>query len=425
MKSSILRLRDEVTDIIIPTYNNENQLLECVGSMLRGYFAQPIHIYIVNNGEGNLEPNLRHVSKEVTIIKPGKNLGWEGGLIEGLKYSKSKYVVFANDDIFIPRNELYWLRKLLREMELYSRMGAIGPTSNVVMGQQNIWCGPFGKLIIVPFLIGFCIVIRREALDEAGGIDDTLPGGDDIDLSIRFRKAGWELAVAKEVFVYHHGFQTGQRLFGGPDKKFGWNSPQMTERTNDALIRKHGFLSWWETLHPVKPEDIQFPHYKETQDKDGEIVRQYMIKGSTLEVGCGPTKTVPDAIGVDLLPAEETEWDYGERKSVADIVADVQGDIPVALESFDNIVARHILEHCIDPVATIKNWLRYLKPKGRLIVTLPDQRQGDWLIAHPDHLHAYEPETLKSMMELFGNVKKVGFSEFYNGVSFTMAFEKL
>lgn len=425
MKSNILKLRDEITDIIIPTYNNVIQLLDCVGSMLRGYYGQPIRIIIVNNGEGSFDRELSNVKDYVKILTPGRNLGWEGGLKEGLKHSKSKYVIFANDDIFIPRSEIMWVRKLMQQMELYPKLGAIGPTTNVVMGQQNIWVGPFGSLTIVPYLIGFCVMVRRQALDEVGGIDDALPGGDDIDLSIRLRSAGWELGVKKDMFIFHHGFQTGNKLFGGPDKPNGWNSPQMTERTNDAIIRKHGFMSWWETMKVTKPEEMEFVGYQEAQDHEGEICRTYIINGSTLELGCGPTKTVPDAVGVDILPADSESWDFGDRKSVADIVADVQGDIPVPESSFDNVIARHILEHCIDTIGTLKNWIKYLKPKGRLILTVPDQRMGDWLIAHPDHVHAFVPESITNIFEAIGGMKNIGFAENYNGISFTTVYEKL
>lgn len=426
MKSSILRLRDEVTDVIIPTYNNPDQLMDCLGSMMRSYYSQPIRIIIVNNGKHSYESSLAQVKQHILIIKPETNLGWEGGLKEGLKHSHSKYVVFANDDIFIPRSEIHWLRCMMRDMELYERMAAIGPTSNVVMGQQNIWSGPFGKLTVVPFLIGFCVLVRRKALDEVGGIDDTLPGGDDLDLSIRFRKAGWELGVMKDVFIYHHGFQTGSKLFGGPEKPGGWNSRDMTDRTNDALIRKHGFLDWWKTVTPVPPEKIEFPHYKETQDKEGAECLKYVQDGKTLELGVGANRTVPGSVGVDLVPPDKGAQMYGddELKSVADVVADVQYDMPVPLEGFENIIARHILEHCIDPIATLRNWVKYLKRGGRMIISLPDQRLGDWLIAHPDHLHAFIPEVLDSMVEAIGGLKRVGFSEFYNGVSFTTAYEK-
>ena len=92
----------------------------------------------------------------------------------------------------------------------------------------------------IPYLIGFCLLVRRSALDEVGGIDSTLPGGDDIDLSIRLRQAGYTLVCDRHSFVYHYGYRTGERVHGDRTVPGGWNSPQMIQATANALIAKHG-----------------------------------------------------------------------------------------------------------------------------------------------------------------------------------------
>ena len=49
-------------------------------------------------------------------------------------------------------------------------------------------------------------------------------------------------------FVYHHGLVTGNKVHGDSTARRGWNSPQMTEDTNFAIIRKHGFKAWLKTI---------------------------------------------------------------------------------------------------------------------------------------------------------------------------------
>jgi len=231
-------------DIIIPTYDNAQQLGQCVGS-LRTHNEYPIRIIVVNNGEADLTVE----SENVLLIKSEKNLGWTGGLQEGLKHSTSKYVVFANDDIYVPLASKRWLRNSIEFLEHNPTVGAVGPMSNVVMGRQNIWWKfSTDYLEEAKFLIGYCMVVRREALDKAGGVQDMEVGGDDIDLSIRLRDVGYDLVVLRENFIYHHGFQTGNRIYGDHTKPNGWNSKNMTEETNMELIRKHGFIKLWSTL---------------------------------------------------------------------------------------------------------------------------------------------------------------------------------
>lgn len=408
----------EPVSIIIPTYDNVEQLNACVASIVNYNYVYPVDVIIVNNGQAPLEEMFK-TWPDVRVITSGKNLGWEGGLKEGLKHTTSKYVCFANDDIYIPRASSTWLRNMVRAMEFYPEFGAIGPASNVVMGPQNIFSEPHSQGFRATFLIGFCVLFRRSALDDIGGVDDALPGGDDLDYSIRLRLKGWQMACLKDVFVYHHGFQTGNRVHGDHTKVNGWNSPQMTERTNTALIKKHGFMAWWETLTP-QPID---PKEQQHGDTEGDKVRAFVKGDKVADLGCGARKTVEPSVGVDRVPGGQViPWLSGSI-SVADVVADVDKPLPFEDETFDTVIARHIIEHCLDTIAVLKEWSRILKAGGRLIISTPDERIHDGIPLNPEHVHAFTPESLTHFGEAVG-LKVVGVADHYNGISFTLCFEK-
>ena len=58
----------------------------------------------------------------------------------------------------------------------------------------------------LPFLNGFCLLIRRQVIDELGRFDEVTFGrgyGEENDYCLRAAKAGWQLAVADDVYVYH------------------------------------------------------------------------------------------------------------------------------------------------------------------------------------------------------------------------------
>ena len=144
-------------DILIPTWNLPEYAVPCVESILRNLKDQTVHIYVINNGR---EEHVGYFPKSpnVTIIQMPENAGWEGGLKEGLKHSNSPYVVFMNDDTFIPQFSTDWLHKLMRHF-VDPACGAVGPSSNVVMGKQQMFDhdNPF---FMVNFLIGFCMLLR-------------------------------------------------------------------------------------------------------------------------------------------------------------------------------------------------------------------------------------------------------------------------
>ena len=67
-----------------------------------------------------------------------------------------------------------------------------------------------GKWFTVPKLSGFCLLMKRAVYDAIGGLDERFGLGffDDDDLAERARRAGFELAVAHDLFVHHFGSRT-------------------------------------------------------------------------------------------------------------------------------------------------------------------------------------------------------------------------
>ena len=234
-------------DVIIPSFNLPEYLIPCTQSILKNGDTDVLgKVIVVNNGTpesvGYLTPN-----PKLLVLQQKENMGWEGGLKAGLKASDAPFVMFMNDDTFIPRSSRTWLADLLKNFS-DPKVGAVGPTSNCVMGAQHMTATFEWDKVEAPFLVGFCKMLRREALDKAGGVDDSLPNhGDDIDLSIRLRMQGYTLIVDRTVFVYHHGFKTGERVHGAY-----WNSMEMQDKTNHSLIRKHGLRQYLATM--VVPE---------------------------------------------------------------------------------------------------------------------------------------------------------------------------
>lgn len=397
-------------DLICPSWNNEQYLVPFLNSILPLRGAYPFRLIIVNNGH----PGLRQIIPDMECIKfvqAPDNLGWEGGLKLGLQHSDAEYVMFINDDVHIPTSSENWLRNMLSCFQ-YPGVGAVGPTSNCVMGSQAIWVNINRLYHKVPFLIGFCMLLKRSILDEVGGVDDTLPGGDDLDLSIRLRDKGYHLICDRRAFVYHHGFKTGTRVFGGAEQDGGWNSPQMSERTTLALIKKHGLKKWYATIAQPFYDSIE-----RSDDSEGKLILSWIRGKRVLELGCGGQKTVPEAIGVDFYGKGELIPIINQR-SVADVKSSVL-DMPKTIGKFDTIIARHILEHTVDPLKTIKHWSEFLIPGGQLIIAVPDDRLVESIPMNPEHKHVFTAESLTTLCKAAGLVvEKVEDSS--NGVSFTL-----
>lgn len=400
--------------IIIPTYNNTEQLRQCVVSILNNRIAENLfHVYIINNGHKN-SCDIFLGRDDVTVINSEDNVGWTGGLKLGIEASREPFLVFMNDDTYVPPSSRDWLNNMVGHFK-HGEIGAVGPISNVVMGGQNMWSPADNAIpaVLQRYLIFFCVMVRRSALEEVGGIDDSMSGGDDFDLSIRLWNKGYKLLIDRRVFVYHHGFQTGTRVHGDHTKAGGWNSYEYKHRVDTELIRKHGLIDFVHTMHNKLPEVENFWEGKRVMEQD--VIKKLLPKNKDpiYEFGVGGEKTVPEAIGVDIIETDKVIETIGET-SVADITHDLNK--PIELPKKGTIIARQILEHLIDPIATLKNWKEQLSKNGILIITVPDQDLYNFIPINIEHVHAFNKESLQSLFDAVG-LKTVEIGDVDNGIS--------
>lgn len=246
---------EPLIDIVIPTFDNADRLLPFLESLFQNTACSDevpppdFKVWLVNNGSpsylGNVLETLPEIRPRLTILEAGGNRGWEGGLSLALEHARAPLFMMANDDLHIVPGSPDWLAKLASSFWYIKRCGMVGPCSNVVMQRQNmLFMGIGTKPWYTSLLVGFCVMIRRDLLDAIGGITLGLPGGDDLDLSIRVEQSGWHPVMRRDVFVYHHGFTTGSRVHGSY-----WNSAEMQERTRNELIRRHGLPAFLRAIN--------------------------------------------------------------------------------------------------------------------------------------------------------------------------------
>jgi SAM-dependent methyltransferase len=416
-------MTDKNLTIIIPTYNNKQQLTECLSSLLFYVPAGMADIVVINNGHKGSCDFLIGV-EGIEVYNSKENLGWTGGIKKGMEFVKTPYVMFMNDDAYVPTSSSSFLQYLIAHF-IDPQVGAVGPSTNMAMGTQNIWHTTGLPVYESNLLIFFCVVLRTEAVIRAGGIDDSMSGGDDFDLCIRLQDAGYKLIVDKRAFVYHHGMQTGPRVHGGDSISGGWNSYDYINKVDTELIRKHGFARYaYFKLHlfDEKPLDL----IERVADSEGEVIRRIVNESEDVcDLGCGGNKTVENAVGVDLFPKGEMIPTI-RVESKADVVADVTGKLPFEDDRFEYVIARHILEHTIDPINVIREWYRIVKPGGSLIIAVPNQEILSSIPLNIEHLHAFTPDSLGAMASAAIQRDDVVVRVYdpSNGVSFVMEIEK-
>lgn len=147
--------------------------------------------------------------RQASIFYSKKNIGFTGAWDLGIKESQGKYVCVINDDLVFGPN---WLSRMLKHIR--GDVIAVGPTTNYASGLQLVTNSK--KDIYeerVNFLIGFCLLIKKGALNKIYDrkrkfyIDPIFyPGGsEELDICIKLKKIGYDLVIAHDVFIHHFG----------------------------------------------------------------------------------------------------------------------------------------------------------------------------------------------------------------------------
>lgn len=111
------------------------------------------------------------------------------------------------------------------------------------------------------------------------------------------------------------------------------------------------------------------------------VARKY-IRGNGIEIGALhkplPLPRKARVIYVDRMTASELKDHYPELGPVelapVSVVSDGETLDALPDQSRDFVIGNHFIEHTEDPIRTLKNWLRVLRPGGIVYVSIPDSR---------------------------------------------------
>ena len=96
-----------------------------------------------------------------------------------------------------------------------------------------------GQWFTVPKLSGFCLLMKRAVYEAIGGPDERFGLGffDDDDLAIRARQAGFELAVAHDLFIHHFGGRTFAGNGIDTERLLSENQQRFAAKWGEAALR--------------------------------------------------------------------------------------------------------------------------------------------------------------------------------------------
>ncbi|UBZ18739.1 hypothetical protein JS609_01845 [Bacillus subtilis] len=363
------------TSIIVLTYNQLALTKQCLESIWKHTNNDCIEVIVIDNGSHD---GTRDYLKQITSIKAifnKTNEGFAKACNQGLEVASGDNILFLNNDTVVTNQ---WLEPMIKLLYQDDKIGMVGPVSNYVSGPQQVpvnytnveeiedfsrlYClQQRGRSKAVLRLVGFCLLVKKKVLDEVGGFDERFVGGsfEDDDLSLRVLQAGYQLIIALDSFVHHHGHAT---FTGNPDLSIN----QLYEENRQRFIDK------WK---------VDVTTFFDSQPQLTALVPAEA--DSILHIGCGT-----GAAGTELLNRQSCLL-YGIEKdellqTIASpyyeqvISADVETcDLPYPESFFDVILIGDLLNCSKNPRHTIETLAVYLKPSGSLICSIPNTAYAD------------------------------------------------
>jgi GT2 family glycosyltransferase len=223
---------------VIVNWNTKEVLSLCIQSLIMYSPHCDTEIIVVDNG--STDGSQEHVRKnfpEVLLLENKVNLGYASGCNKGIHASSGAYICLLNSDIIIQEGGIERMREY---MDSHPSIAVLGPRFLGPDGSSQTSCRLFpslwnefcaaialhrvfpnsrffsssemdhishDRILQVEVLAGALWFVRRQAIDEAGLLDERFfMYGEDSDWCKTFWDAGWEIVYFPLVEVIHrHG----------------------------------------------------------------------------------------------------------------------------------------------------------------------------------------------------------------------------
>ena len=212
-------------NLFVLNWNGRDLTLDCLSSLEKIIYPN-VKVYIIDNGSSdNSVTAIRNQFPDYEIIELPENYGFARGNNAGFELVKQKadYTIFLNNDTIVDPN---FVEPLINAMESNSTVKQSTPkifyADNLDYiwfggGKVSLWAGWIRHLGIrqkdsmqfsfnrnVDYATGCCVCMRTVDFESIGMFDESfLMYGEDVDLSLRFRKQGGQILFVPESKIWH------------------------------------------------------------------------------------------------------------------------------------------------------------------------------------------------------------------------------
>jgi GT2 family glycosyltransferase len=235
--------------IIIVSWNVRDLLRRCLGSLEGGPSQPPnlesrLQVIVVDNAsaDGSVEM-VRSEYPHVRLVVNDENRGFTAANNQGLALGEGRYLLLLNPDTEVVGDAL---ATMVRHMDAHPEVGVVGPQlcypdgslqpsrrrfptlatglvestvvqewwrDNRILRRYYMADTADDAIQAVDWVVGACLLVRREAYEQVGGLDEGFfMYSEEMDWCRRIKNAGWEVVYLPTAMVVHHEGKSSEQV---------------------------------------------------------------------------------------------------------------------------------------------------------------------------------------------------------------------
>ena len=226
--------------IVIVSWNTCALMRDCLDSVFACSPRCEFDVWVVDNASSDGSAAMvRSQFPQVRLIENRDNVGFAQANNQAIQESEGEYILLLNSDTKVKSGAL---ETLVAFMDSHSEAGAAGarllnpdgtlqtscypaPTLSRELwrlfhldalrlhGSYNMADWNQNEVRAVDVLLGACLMLRRQVLDQVGWLDgDYFMYSEEVDLCYRIQQAGWPLYWAPTAEIIHYGGQSTRQV---------------------------------------------------------------------------------------------------------------------------------------------------------------------------------------------------------------------
>lgn len=244
---------DPLIDVAVVTWNTRDLTVQALAALIAN---APHRTRILVRDNGSTDGTAAAIAEklpEVDLDAGRENLGFAGGVNTILRRSSAPWVLLLNSDAWPEPGAIETLvefaqarpaaaavaPKLLRPDDTLEHSAWVFPSVRVTVGaalQPDRYTWDHDAAKVVDWAVGAALLIRRQALDQIGLLDESLfMYAEDLDWCWRVRDAQWQVWFCPDAVVRHVGNASGDQMYG-PRQAAAWiaSAVKVYRRRNGA-----------------------------------------------------------------------------------------------------------------------------------------------------------------------------------------------